>query len=474
MKEPMQISGVLPHLSNRASAGKPRNESGIGALMTWADRLWFVSYVSHTGHGTGLYEIDQDLQMKKHPESVTGTYANRMIHPASDSVIVGPHIIDDHGSVTTIPALTEYRLASTMLHLEDPENRVYFLSMEGALLETELHTLRTTVLTDLADELGVTKVKLDSLKAAGTVKTDTDDAENPQPHFKAAHTANGKLIVANNTFSEFDFRGIHDAGRLSEWDGHSWNTIEKRPFNEVTGRRNWNQVVFATGWDRASAILQVYAGGAWTRYRLPKGSHTFDHFWQTEWPRIREVETERYLMDCHGLFYELSPVAFNDRVWGVKPISSHIRVIPDYCSYKGLLVLAGNQSTPIFDNNLITGYPESNLWFGKTDDLWSFGKPAGWGGPWWKEDVEPGAPSDPYLMTGFDKKTLHLANDSEGDCRVSVEVDFLGDGSWYPYDEIRVGGHAYVHHEFETGFSAHWVRVKSDSPCRLTAYFTYT
>ena len=35
-------------------------------------------------------------------------------------------------------------------------------------------------------------------------------------------------------------------------------------------------------------------------YRLPKASHTYDHLWTTEWPRIREVETERYLMDMHG------------------------------------------------------------------------------------------------------------------------------------------------------------------------------
>lgn len=33
--------------------------------------------------------------------------------------------------------------------------------------------------------------------------------------------------------------------------------------------------------------------GQWQTYRLPKASHAFDHLWQTEWPRIREVETER-------------------------------------------------------------------------------------------------------------------------------------------------------------------------------------
>ena len=107
--------------------------------------------------------------------------------------------------------------------------------------------------------------------------------------------------------------------------------------------------MFATGWDRASAILKVFAQGNWSTYRLPKASHTFDHWWQTEWTRIREVETERYLMDCHGMFYELSPVAHNGRVWGVRPISTHLWVVPDFCSWNGFLVLAGNQVTPIGD-----------------------------------------------------------------------------------------------------------------------------
>jgi hypothetical protein len=245
-------------------------------------------------------------------------------------------------------------------------------------------------------------------------------------------------------------------------------------FNEVTGRGNWDEVVFATGWDRASAILKVLHAGVWTRYRLPKASHTFEHFWQTEWPRIREIETERYMMDASGMFYELSPVAFGGRIWGIKPICSHIRVVPDYACFKGMLVMAANQTSPIGDNNPITGYPESNLWFGKPDDLWGWGKPAGWGGPWWRTAVEADAPSDPYLMTGFDKKTLHLTHEASRGVRFTVEVDFLGDGSWCPYETLEVSSGDYRYHTFPAGFSAHWVRVTADTACTATAYLTYT
>ena len=64
--------------------------------------------------------------------------------------------------------------------------------------------------------------------------------------------------------------------------------------------------LFALGWDDSSVILKVVDTGCGgdasydetvQTYRLPKGAHSYDHLWTTEWPRIREVETERYLMD---------------------------------------------------------------------------------------------------------------------------------------------------------------------------------
>ena len=124
-------------------------------------------------------------------------------------------------------------------------------------------------------------------------------------------------------------------------------------------------MVYATGWDSKSVILRVRDAGSpdapsqdntsWTKYRLPKASHAFDHGWQTEWPRIREVETERYLLDTHGMFYELSPLGWAGSTWGIRPISQHLRVIPDFCSFRGLLVKGGKEVSSICDNNIITG-----------------------------------------------------------------------------------------------------------------------
>ena len=105
---PLNISGVLPSLAVKATHLPARTETGIGALMPWADKLWFVTYVAHkegTGGGTGLFSIDDDMTLTKHPASVVGTYANRMIHKQSNQCIIGPHIIDialsEHKQITT-------------------------------------------------------------------------------------------------------------------------------------------------------------------------------------------------------------------------------------------------------------------------------------------------------------------------------------------------------------------------------------
>ena len=77
--------------------------------------------------------------------------------------------------------------------------------------------------------------------------------------------------------------------------------------------------------------------------------------------RIREVETEHYLVDIQGMFYELQPIAFEGAIWGLKPICQHLRVIPDYTAFRGLLALSGNQTTPNADNNAVVGQPQSEI-----------------------------------------------------------------------------------------------------------------
>jgi hypothetical protein len=438
----------IPNVGVKADTGPARSESGVGALMPWADVLWAVTYVSHkakTGSGTGLYEIDENLKIRQRHVS-NGTHANRLVHTQSNQVFIGPYAIDMAGNIRVIKDLLDYRLTATMTHLTDPANRVYMLGMEGEFFELDVTTLKAAMLFNLVKELGLKK----------------------PPHFKGGHTGQDRVVVANNTYTEWG----ESQGGLAEWDGKRWQVVSWKPHMECAGRPNFGGAVFATGWDEASALFWALIKGRWRRYRLPKASHAFDQYWQTEWTRIREVETERFLMDCHGMFYELSPMVFEEAIWGVRPISTHLRVIPDYCTFRGLFVMAGNEGTPNQDNNPLGGQPQSGIWFGKTDDLWRFGKPQGWGGPWRATAVKAGEPSDAFLMTGFDKKVLHLKVSAAA--KVAIEVDFLGYGAWEKYETVALGAGEYRYHVFPAGFSAHWVRLVSDRDCTATAEFVYT
>ena len=185
---------------------------------------------------------------------------------------------------------------------------------------------------------------------------------------------------------------------------------------------------------------------------------------------VGTTNSEHYLMDIHGLMYELQPIAFEGRIWGVKPVCQHLRIIPDFCSFRGRFAVGGNETTPNADNNAYQGQPQSGVWFGKTDDLWQWGRPAGWGGPWRKAAVKAGAPSEPFLMTGFTHKMVHLKSDKP--TVMTIEIDFLGDGSWERYERIPVNG--YARHVFPAGFSAHWVRVTSSASCTASVEFMYT
>lgn len=458
-KFPLSFSGVVPSLAQVADYGPPRSEVGIGCLMPWQGKLYVLNYVSHrrkSGTGTGLRVIDEDFQMTRHPQGVDGTYANRFVHFPSNQLIIGPHLIDTNHKVRTVDALVDVRLCGTARHLTEPKDLVYMLGMEGELFELNVHTLEAKLLFDLTK----------ALDTPGEMKC----------HFKDCYSDQGKLVVVNNDYSEPDYLGEQSEGTIAEFDGSKWTVLERKPFVGLGGLGPYGNTIFANGWDRASALLKVYTGKDknWRTYRLPKASHCWEHKWQTEWPRIRSVEHERLLMDHHGMFYELSPWAFGNQIWGIRPISTHLWVHGDFCSWRGMLVLGADNTSHESGGNLQSAEPQSGLWFGKTDDLWKLGKPKGWGGPWWEDQVEANAPSDPYLMTGFDKKVLHLSHDSKSAVKFKVEVDFLGCANWKTYTTVEVPSEGYVPHVFPEGFSAHWVRVTPSADCRASAHFHYS
>jgi len=440
--------GASPDMGIQAEGTSIRSEIGIAAMISWANKLWATTYVSHgrtSGEtGVGLYSIDKNMQMERHPASITGTYANRMAHWPSGQAILGPHFIDTTGNVRTVDTLSGYRLAATMEHLTNPDSLVYFLTMTGRIFEVDVHSLEAT---------------------------QVEDVEGA--HFKDAFTAHGRVFIANNPYS---YEG-DSGGFLAEWDGEDIRIIEGNPFNEINGIPDYGGTVFATGWDKRSAILRVLADGQWLRYRLPKASLTYDDGSNTEWMRIRQVESERLLMDAFGMFYEVPTFSFDGRVWGIRPVSTHLHVIPDFVSWRGMLVMGSDlveHDEDEKDGEPYVGQPTAGLWFMKIDDLWEWGKPKGWGAVWLEDQVEAGATSDPFLMNGFDQKVVHLSHEADEEVRFTIEVDFIGNGTWKTYKTIEVPADGYVPFTFPEGLSAHWARITVDKSCEATAYFVYS
>lgn len=439
----------LPNIGLKGDSNSKRTECGVGALMPWADGLYAVTYNSSgkaTGTGLGLYRIDESLKIES-LDMPNGVYANRFIHHASNQCIIGPYIIDAAGKWRRIEGLVEHRLTSTMPHLTDPQNRVYFQTMEGLFFEMDIGDLKPRLLFNLSEMMKITE----------------------QPHFKGGFTAQNRVVVTNNGFFGY---GQNQAGLL-EWEGgKTWRRLSDKPHMDVAARQNMGNVMFCSGWDEKSVLFRALVEGRWQQYRLPKPSHAFEQGWQTEWMRIREIETEHYMMDIQGMFYELQPIAFEGHIWGVKPVCQHLRTIPDYCSFRGMLALGGNETSPNSDNNAVAGQPQRGIWFGKSDDLWSWGRPQGWGGVWRQEMVTAGMPSDPFLFLNFEHKMLHLL--SEKSTTVDIEIDFLGNGTWVKYETVKLIGGQYHPVIFQDAFSAQWIRLIPGVSCKMTGEFMFT
>lgn len=189
----------------------------------------------------------------------------------------------------------------------------------------------------------------------------------------------------------------------------------------------------------------------------------------------REVATERDLFNCHGTFYEL-PARNASGFFKIRPIATHSLAIHDYASYRGLMLLTGLDPSALkvkSEHLIVSDDGQCALWAGAIDDLWKLGKARGEGGPWKDTAVQAGVPSDPYLMTGYDKKTLTLSHTDAGTINMTVEVDPDGTGVWCAYKTFAVEAGKPVTHEFPEGFNAYWVRVKADKACTATAQLKY-
>ena len=488
----VRISGVYPHLTMT----NEHDECGVGAVVPWAGKLWVITYGPHlpVGSTDKLYEISPDLSRVIRPESVGGTPANRFIHKATNQLNIGAHFIDATGKVRTLaPSKAPGRITATAAHLADP-NRLYLFTMEDGVYDVDARDL--SFITRYPDVQG------------------KGDRFLFGYHGKGAYTGQGHLIVANNGRMNDQHTPLGPSGVLATWDGTTvgenhgkytddhlanpkadgrdpvspkpeyiagWTHVSRTQHCEVTGPGgiygNANPAtdpIWSTGFDAKSVLLHVMENQKWNLWRLPKGSYSHDgsHGWHTEWPRIRQLDpadpNSMYLMHMHGIFFEFPKTFSSANFAGLKPISSYYKMPTDYAIFNGEIVMGKNDASKF--SNPLARKNQSNLWFGTMDDIKNWSSPAGFGAVWMNDKVTAKDVSDPFLISGFTHRTLHLRNNSGKVVPLMIQTS-TGSDSWSDIRRIDVPANGYAH-EILDDLGAPWVRLKaggaSDS---LTAFF---
>ena len=252
--------------------------------------------------------------------------------------------------------------------------------------------------------------------------------------------------------------------------------LQLRPSAEP-GAAAWMQKHVAIPRDALAldAASVIYTDEAGKRWRLPRGRADYRLEGPLGFERTdREVCTERDLLNAAGTFFEL-PAENAGGIAKVRALTTHNRRIQDYASWRGLLVLTGlDEDAPVSNSHIVRSTDgKAAVWLGVVDDLWSLGKPIGVGGPWKNTAVQPGVASDPYLLTGYDRKTVTLSHTSAAPVRFRVEVDLTGTGQWVNYRSFDVPAGQSRAHAFPAAYQAYWLRVVAESATTATVWLDY-
>ena len=474
--EPLCVSGVYPHLAMTNDEG----ECGTGAVVPWAGSLWVVTYGPHcpVGSSDRLYQVKPDLTRVIRPESVGGTHANRLIHRETGKLLIGPYLVASNAQVEAVwISRMPGRLTGAARHLEDPARKVYVTDMEEALYELDM-TDPSKTYTRIRDGHNRAAFEAYFRKWNRTPPPGWNEAEASTLfgyHGKGTCSGFGKVFYANNGMCSP--AAMNDprtpSGCLAFWKPGmtNWELIRTNQFTEITTRDgiygnehpNTN-AIWALGWDHRSVILTTTADGAtWHDYRLPKGSHSYDgaHGWNTEWPRIREIGAGKdFLATMHGTFWKFPATFAPGRAAGVRPRSTYLKVIGDFCRWGERVVFGcdDHAKSEFLNVRALKGTrpqarrSESNLWFVEPSRLDALGPREGRGAVWSGDAVASGQVSAPFLFAGYARAWLWLTVPAE------VQVDKAGDGVWTVWKTLRPGGH-----DLAAAPRGEWVRLVAEA-----------
>ncbi|MFQ3172952.1 MAG: hypothetical protein ACI8YQ_002664 [Polaribacter sp.] len=286
--------------------------------------------------------------------------------------------------------------------------------------------------------------------------------------------SHSKLYSNKINFNLSVYTGTFANGKFEKKKQLEFTKFNFEYTNGITDSTAKNALKMKDVWseDDASVILNTSKG----RLRLPKGHENYGINFPSGTTRsVREVESERELANISGTFYELPlfKVGQEPLYNMLRPVATHNKQITDFNTWNGLLVMSGVKLGATDSEHVYASKDgKVSLWFGGIDDLWSFGKPVGIGGPWKDTEVKAKELSDKYLMTGYDKKSVKLRADKDVKIILLLYVNhYLEEPMEYKTFDLKAGEEREF--KFPEGFSAHWVQLKANADCTATAQFIY-
>lgn len=463
------------------------SEFGVSALMPWADRLFVNTYLSASnddtgsanadngdnGAGSGLFSIDKSRRVTaEHIDG--GCHTGRYVHKETNYLFMGSCRISPDGTVTPIPKFQpggEFgyeRVTAYCRALNDTTTTVLAFTMNGLLYSVDIATLNVTFVPNgnAATALGVN---------AGI------------PHGKSAWkttASGGRILVSFNNDPSTGY------GRIGSFDGTTWTN--KRPntgsagngqtdrgnaaFINISGGYGTDACVFATGHDDKSVLLEVFdlSDNSTTEFRLPFGGDMWQAYFQQEWMRCRQVESERMLLDAYGMFWEIAPQRWGSTpfVPRIRALGQHSRIVPDFAIWDGALVLAGNHHSSIYGNYSDSGQSSGSLLFLDSIDELRRNPPRGYG-YWWRNDaVNAAGESVPMCAAGMGDACIHLNNHTGTATTITIYA-WLRDRK-VTLGTVSLGANAYDKFLVPTGYRCDWFSVASSAATTLTARVDFT
>ena len=449
--------------------------------------LWFGDFEELKSWGPrnaagSIYMTDQvEGDVPSDPFLING-FPQKMVHLVSDRPVTFSLEVDRKGS----GQFEEYKRIKTSGYT----SYIFAKDFEGQWIRVVANkSCKVSVSFQFSDDIYSTSNREDPLFQS---IADYDEA-NPSSALLFPNAHNRHLSVLSSNGKAYDFNHVTFAykplqnepvasecmspGALKGWG----SKLNKKEMSEKTLREFLTpEMEFSV--DEASVILIskenrsiVGQKGNRTVLRLPKGPSAYNKPFSFGHPRMhREVESERMLANIHGTFYEVPfwIVGQAPLYTKMRPVCTHHKQISDFTTWNGLLVLSGLKTNASRSSRIFNSPDgKTSLWLGGIDDLWEFGKPVGVGGPWKNTKVKANEPSDPYLMTGYDQKTLVL--ESNKDCKITAEIDIDHWTGFHPYKTFNLKAGKKITFEFPDGFATHWIRFKSDKEIQSTAQLIY-